>query len=223
MRSPVSSLSSAPERRAVGRAVPGDRHRAARARQRRAGVVAGPAPQAGRVRPRHDHRVDADRAHADAPERLAVVGAAVERARRVGELAIERAEVREHLAVRSGGLGALELGQVVVEPPLLELRVQRRHRLLPHERDDRVGEQQRADDQQDAGKRLQDAPHGAHYSLEGGFGPARVSPGRRSRSARGCGSGRARRSARSGGGCARRRRRRRGSRPAATGTARRAA
>jgi hypothetical protein len=121
--------------------------------------VPGAAPQRGGVGARHHDRVDADLAHPDPAQRLPVVGAPVERARRVGELAVEAVEVREDLAVGRARLGALELGQPVVELALLHLRVDRRQRLLPQQRDRRVGGQQHAYDQQHARQRLQDAPH----------------------------------------------------------------
>ena len=101
----LAELVELAERRAVGRAVPGDRDRPARARQRRPRIVAGAEAQVGRVRARDDDRRDPDRGDADAAQRLPVVGAPVAarapRRRAAGRASRSRESTRRSTAVGS--------------------------------------------------------------------------------------------------------------------------
>ena len=156
----VAQLVELAERRAVGRAMTGDRHRAADPGQRRARIVAGALAQVAAVGPRHEHRLEPDARDGHAPERVAVVGAPVERPRREAQLPLGRRQARDRLAL-DGRVGlALDRGEAAVEPALLDPRVDPGHGLLPEHGHRALGEKEHADHDQQRRERAQVAAHG---------------------------------------------------------------
>ena len=139
-----ATLSILPERRAVGRAVPGDRDRAALAGQRRARVVARALAQVAGVRcprrrpcesPMRSIRIRPT-ASPSSVLRSSERAANASRRLRVGQLL-------ERLLLDRRRLELVQRGQLVLQVALLVARVERGDRLLPQQRRAGVGEQQR--------------------------------------------------------------------------------
>ena len=137
------------------------------------------------------------------PSGCAVVGAAVERARREGEPAVEVGQAREHLAV-DAAVGSVPSSWSSRRRACPAGPARRAPRAAPATAaGHRVGEQQRAGDDQHvdsgAARASRRRPPGAEPAALIAAGPTRsrrASRARRSRSGRACGSARARRRAR---------------------------
>ena len=132
------------ERREVRGAVAGDRRRAAEARERalriaRARVDPRALLEFFGARPVHQHEVRPDARDLDPPHGAAFVRLAFELFREQPDAVVHAVEHREALRHRLRGRRLVERPQRPAQLVLADRRVDRRDRLLPEQRDRRVG------------------------------------------------------------------------------------
>jgi hypothetical protein len=146
------------KRRRVRRAMAGDRRRPRRAGERHAVVDPRALAQVVAVRAVDEHEVRVDPVDQDAPDGGAFAAVGAQPAREERHPPALRGELLQRREIQRGRPAVLELAQVAAELSLDDPRVDGRHRLLPDERQPRIGEHQHARDDEHGREGTQRSP-----------------------------------------------------------------